>query len=239
MPEQPYRKGNERMKVRVLSILTAGAFVLGAAGLMAPAAGASRSPQVTHKGTAKAAPHAPGVVLYNQNDNNAGIGIVSQNFEATFDIYDSQGADDFTTTGNGWKIKNVTVTGVYFNGYGPAVSETVYVYKDSGGLPGALSKSKTKVGADSGGSFSIGLGKKGIKLPVAGHFWVSVQANLDFGVGGEWGWETRTVQHGAAAAWQNPGNGFSTGCTTWGVLTTCIPAGEGPDFMFALSGKQL
>ena len=224
------------MKVRILSIFTAGAMVLGAAALMAPAASAGRSPQATHHGLAKAAPHVPGVVLYSQNDNDAGVGVTSQNFEASLDAYDNSAADDFTSTGGGWKIKNVTVTGVYFNGYGPATSETVTVYKDAGGLPGAVKGSKTKVGNDSGGSFSIGLGKKGIRV-AAGHYWVGVVANMDFSAGGQWGWETRSVQSGSPAAWENPGGGFGVGCTTWAPLMTCL--GYGPDMMFSLGGRQL
>ncbi|HEV8692354.1 MAG TPA: hypothetical protein VGQ91_18760, partial [Ideonella sp.] len=37
----------------------------------------------------------PDATLYDQNNDDNGIGIVSQNFEATFDAYDAQGADDF------------------------------------------------------------------------------------------------------------------------------------------------
>ena len=69
-----------------------------------------------------------------------------------------------------------------------------------------------------------------------GTYWVSVQANMDFALGGEWGWETSTVTNGSPAAWQNPGDGFGTGCTSWGVEIVCVPVG-GPDKMFALKGK--
>ncbi len=205
---------------------------------MGGSAQAGRAPQASGKGHAVHVA-APGVVLYDQNSNDSGVGIVSQNFETSFDIYDAAGADDFKVpSGHKWKITSVTVTGVYFNGSGPARNETVTIYKDAGGLPGAQIKAKTKTGTDNFGSFVIKLGKKGIIAP-AGTNWVSVVANMDFSSGGEWGWETGLTQNGNPAAWQNPGDGFGSGCTTWGNMNSCIGAlGEGPDFMFALGGKQ-
>jgi hypothetical protein len=177
-------------------------------------------------------------VLYSQNDDDNGIGIVSQNFEAAFDAFDSQAADDFVVpdTGHPWQITGATVTGVYFNGSGPAGSETVTFYKDGNGVPGEVVNTQTVVGADSGGSFTIPLAK--FALP-QGHYWISLQANMDFNSGGEWAWETRNGQNGTAAAWQNPADGFGTGCTAWTTMVTCIPSGEGPDLMFALSGAVL
>ena len=38
------------------------------------------------------------------------------------------------------------------------------------------------------------------------------------------------------AMWRNPGDGFETGCTDWGVENICIADGEG-DHMFTLKGK--
>jgi hypothetical protein len=70
-----------------------------------------------------------------------------------------------------------------------------------------------------------------------GTYFVSVQANMAFSVGGEWGWNTNNTVRGSASQWQNPGGGFGTGCTTYNTTTTCIPAGEGGDFSFALLGK--
>ena len=52
-------------------------------------------------------------VLYSQNSNDSGVGIVSQNFtDPGFDIYDSNGADDFVVpAGHKWAIQAVVVTG--------------------------------------------------------------------------------------------------------------------------------
>lgn len=230
------------MRLRILSILALGALLAGTASA-AQASGAR--PSLGGRGTAVkiAAPNAPDLTtLYDQNDNDSGVGITSQNFETSLDAYDGQGADDFVVPAGikKWKVKKVNVTGVYYNGSGPAVSENIFFYKDAGGLPGTLKSTQTVVGTDNGlGSFSILL-----TTPVAlkpGHYWVSVQANMDFGVGGQWGWEGRTVQGGLdPAAWQNPGDGFGTGCTSWGVEVTCLgDFGQGPDFMFSLQGKVI
>jgi hypothetical protein len=50
-------------------------------------------------------------VVYSQNGTDSGIGIVSQNFESSFDIYDAAAADDFV-------VKKAKIVEVYngFNG---------------------------------------------------------------------------------------------------------------------------
>jgi hypothetical protein len=216
--------------------------LLGTVAAVAIASTASAGVTLVHHGKAPGFHHAPvnraSVVLYDQNDSDDGIGIVSQNFESSFDQYDAQAADDFSVpAGARWKIKEVDVTGVYFNGSGPAASENVTFYKDHHGRPGKDVGSYTVTGADSFGSFVIDLGKG---QPVRGGtdgrtYWVSVQANLDFFAGGEWGWENRTTTSGGAAQWQNPGDGFATGCSTWGDENVCIPDGQG-DHMFTIRG---
>jgi hypothetical protein len=230
------------MRIRFLTAAMAVAVAIALVAAFGTAAAARRSvrPKSAHRGDARVFV-TPSVLatLYDQNDNDSGIGVLSQNFETSLDAYDSQGADDFRVrTGVTWRVREVDVTGVYFNGSGLALSENVTFYKNAGGLPGAVEKSYTGVvGADNGtGSFVI-------TLPTAarltsGKYWVSVQANMDYTVGGEWGWETRTVQSRNPAAWQNPADGFATGCITWGVMTTCVPAGEGPDLMFGLRGTK-
>ncbi len=227
---------------RIFGAVTAGAVAVTIGALAAPSAGAANHTvrvSGTSHGGAAAVKGGSSTILFQNATDDTGVGIVSQNFETTFDQYDAQGADDFKVPkGHTWKIKEVDAPGVYFNGSGPATSETVYFYKNSSGLPGALVKSKTKTGGDTAGTFAIKLGRKGVKLS-SGKYWVSVQANMDFSTGGEWGWETPATQTGLAAAWQNPGGGFGVGCQTWGVMQTCLGAqGEGPDFEFTLKGVQ-
>ena len=180
-------------------------------------------------------------VLYDQNSDLQGYSDISQNFESSFDAYDSQGADDFVVPdGAKWVIKEVDVSGLYFNGPGLANSENVFFYKSTKkGLPKKLMAEFDNVsGSDDGiGDFVINLGKKGAGLK-SGHYFVSVQANMDFSAGGEWGWSTRNTQVNDPAAWQDPGDGFGTGCTTWADEQDCLGDVGGPDHMFTLRGKS-
>jgi len=177
-------------------------------------------------------------VLYDQTANDSGSGIVSQNFEATYDAYDAQAADDFVVpAGASWRIKEVDVGGAYFNGSGPAVSENVTFYKDKKGKPGAVVAEFMEVsGVDNGsGSLKIKLPKT-VRLD-AGKYWVSVQANMDFSSGGEWAWENQSTVEGKAAMWQNPGDGFGSGCVKYANEDSCVNAGLG-DHLFMLKGKS-
>ena len=186
--------------------------------------------------------HAPGKALYNQN-SNFGYGIVSQNFSATFSAtYDAAGADDFLVpAGAIWNVTGMDVTGVYFNGSGPATSEVITFYKDSKGKPGKmLGKPHTVTCTDSAGSFACSVKQKidnsaGTKKA---RYWVSIVANLNFSAGGEWGWVENTVTHNDPGKWQNPGGGFGTVCTTWTDTSTCIPTAGADDFAFELTGKK-
>src|SRR5262245_20071286 len=83
------------------------------------------------------APVAPNVVLYDQYDSPGTYGWTSQDFEAAYDAFDNQGADDFVVpAGETWNIDEVDVKGVYFNGAGPSATFNVFIYSDSSGLPG-------------------------------------------------------------------------------------------------------
>jgi hypothetical protein len=175
---------------------------------------------------------------YSQRDNDNGIGIVSQNFtDSGLTAFFAQGADDFALKKKA-KITEVDADGIYFNGPGPADSFDVHFYKDAGGLPGA------EIGSGCpGASYTdeTGTGTPDIachaKIKTKGKVWVSVYATMAFGSGGEWGWLTNNTVRNNPAAWQNPGGGFGTPCSTWGVLTSCISAGEGGDFSYAVLGK--
>lgn len=228
-----------KVRLRACSLLAAGA-------LLAVVAAASASahtphpPRAVHRAAIvlSAAPHAPH--LYNQNNNGGGVGIVSQNFEPAYDAYDSQGADDFKVPrGHTWTVTQISVTGSYFYGPGPADSETVTFFSDAAGAPGATVVSRTVVGSDPDGLGSFSIKLAGVTLP-AGKYWVSVQANMSLESGGEWAWGTRLTQRGVhASMWQNPLDGFATGCTAWGDQQTCLGLqGEGPDFMFGLHGTS-
>ncbi len=183
--------------------------------------------------------NGPEAVLYDQTDNPGANSITSQDFEASNDAFDNQAADDFVIpTGDvAWTIEQVEVAGAYFNGTGPAPAVNVYFYLDAAGLPGAEVYSAIGlVPTDPGGlgSFTIDLTVPAV-LP-AGTYWVSVQARMDFSVGGQWGWTERTVQSTSAGAWRNPGGGFGTTCTDWGPRVTQCGVGTNPDQIFRLNG---
>jgi Ca2+-binding RTX toxin-like protein len=227
---------------RIVAVATIAAFVFALAG---PAsAGSATKPQVSagtagrvHQGTTKA--RASAVPLYDQRDNDSANAVSSQNFEAAFDNFDDQAADDFSVpAGEAWTVDGVEAVGQYFGG--PAPSFNVFLYRDLGALPGALVASYPSVVAttDTAGTVSLP-----ISPPMSltrGTYWISVQANMNF-VGapptGQWFWELRSVQSGDGSAWQQPGDGGGTGCTTWDTLTNCNPSLP-PDLMFAIDGTS-
>ena len=130
-----------------------------------------------------------------------------------------------------------TSVGSYFNGAGPANSVNVFFYADAATFPGAAVAGGTymNVPITSGaatGSFVILLPTPLTLAP--GTYWVSVQANMDFPVGGQWAWNDRTVQSNSGAAFQNPGGGFAcSGGNSWVRKPTCV-TGAAPDNIFQL-----
>jgi hypothetical protein len=199
-----------------------------AAALIASTAMAASHPALlTHKQAHRFVSAAPAgsKTLYDQNKDPSGLAVLSEGFDGT------QAADDFAVPqGHTWLIKEVDVTGVYFNGSGPANSENVFFYKDKGGLPGALvAECDNQNGTGNGtGSFAIVLSKAcKAKLKGGKTYWVSVQANIDFLNAGEWGWALSLDTNGNPAVWHDPG---SDNCQTWCYLDS--------DLMFALKGKD-
>jgi hypothetical protein len=194
---------------------------------------AAAAPTALGHGKAIASPGAsPDATCYSQAGTDTGNAIVSQNFESSFDQYDAQAADDFKVKKG--KVCNATglnVTGQYFNGSGPARDVDVTFYKNSGGHPGAATKAYANLAYTNGASFNV---KFPSKAKLKGTNWVSAVANLDFGAGGEWGWEVQSEIKGNEANWQNPGGGFGL-CPSWDTITNCI--GVSGDFMFDLVGK--
>ena len=216
---------------------------------VSPVGAASRPAPSAAMGDLGVAPNvpwadAPLAILYNQYDNPGGVAIVSQNFEAAYDAYDDMGADDFNVPANtSWKISGVGVQGLYFNGPGPADSFNVAIYQDAGGVPNlsaAVSRSNMAYTLNGTDQFRIKV-SPAITVPASPnprHLWISVQANLDAGTDGQWGWTDRTVQSNDVAAWQNPGGGFGV-CANWDDLATCLGGqADGTDFVYLLVGTS-
>jgi hypothetical protein len=180
----------------------------------------------------------PGTGLWDQYNNPATeppINIGSQDFEPALDASDDQAADDFVFT---YPFNNcitaVRVMGEYSEGGGPASSFNVYLY-DNGpsNLPGTL------IGAffnlpytGTPPDFTITLLNPFCLGP--GTYWISVQARQDFNPNGQWFWHNRTVQSNASAAWQNPNDGYGTGCITWNRKNACMPEQVSPDQVFQI-----
>ena len=181
----------------------------------------------------------PGTVLYDQYDNFATeepVNIPSQDAETALDFFDSQAADDFIVpAGQTWQVTDVDVLGEY-DSTGPAASFHVFFYENGADdLPGILVASRLENPYTGSSDFVITLTEP-VTLP-QGHYWVSVQARQDITQAGFWLWHNRTIQSNAGAAWQNPGNGFGTGCVIWVRKIACALLGEtAPDQVFRLIG---
>ena len=178
-------------------------------------------------------------VLYEQMSGAGTNSLTSQNFETSFDTYDNQGADDFVVpAGQTWTVESIDVLGAYYNGIGPSTSYNVFFYNNAGGLPGTLAaEALNATYTDPGGLGSASITISPAIVLTEGSYWISVQANLDFGVGGQWGWTEHTAV-GTESTWQNPGGGFATPCTTWGYRVTNCGIGAAPyfDMCFRING---
>jgi len=183
----------------------------------------------------------PGNVLYDQYDNFATEktpNIPSQDAETALDFFDSQAADDFIVpAGQTWQITEVDVLGEY-DSAGPAASFHVFFYENGAGdLPGLLVASRLENPFTGSNDFVITLTEP-VTLP-EGHYWVSVQARQDITQAGFWLWHNRNLQANFGAAWQNPGNGFGTGCVVWIRRVTCAVLQQtAPDQVFRLIGAS-
>lgn len=175
---------------------------------------------------------------YNSVATEPPTGVGSQKFEPAMTAFDDQVADDFVLTPGFGAIyvAGVRVMGEYSNGGGPASSFNVYFYENAAGnVPGSLIVGFENLAyAGPPPDFVICLPYGFGMAP--GTYWVSVQARQDFNPNGQWFWHNRTVQSNAGAVWQNPGNGYGTGCTTWSRKNLCMPDQVWPDQVFEILG---
>ncbi len=178
-------------------------------------------------------------VLYDQTANQSTNGFGSQDFTDAGggnDAFDSLGADDFLVTdGQIWSISEVDVPGFLGAGApGPVDSVDVTFYEDAGGTPGAALCMYDDVvpAAQVAGALSITLPSPCNVPP--GMAWLSVQANLPSTPNGQWFWFLESVQTFSEFVWENPNDGFMTGCTSFMPGTTC--GASDPDLSFVLRG---
>ena len=158
---------------------------------------------------------SPTGTLYNQ-PGAAGNGSPSQVFEPANVLFNSQSADDFTVpAGTTWTVTSITANGI---GGGAPTSVNVFFYNNSAGnLPGTVVATFNNVLSftRAGGNYNVTLPSS--VLLGAGTYWVCLQVNMSFATGGQWFWGNfGTTNIGNQYAWQNPGGGFGTPCTSWG-----------------------
>ena len=166
-------------------------------------------------------------LLANYTNPTVVTGIASQEFGAGNPTFSNMSADDFVVpAGTGAIICQIAITADGGNFVGDPTSEIdMNIYADAGGLPGALIFSESfdpaVVDADNDGSFL--LDPTAVPTLTAGAtYWMSIVADMDFGTGGQWFWGSSADVNGNPAVFQNPGDGFATGCTTWANAETCL-----------------
>ncbi len=183
-------------------------------------------------------------VLWDQTAGISSADISSQNFTdggGAFDQFDTRAADDFLVPdGFVWIIDTVAVFGA-FDGISPDNIESlnVYFFTDGDGLPdkeipecvyGNILPEDITVP-----NFVIDLPEKCKHLP--GLYWVSVQTNISFTVSGQWFWHENTVLRLDPFVWENPGDGFTTGCVEFSPAQADCGADD-PDLAFQLAGQE-
>ena len=179
---------------------------------------------------------APAPVLHDQINSFEGTVVSFENGT----VFSSQAADDFVVpTGKTWTLSQVDVAGFPVTTTVQPTSFNVFLYSDTSTLPGSLVASYSNLSyvLDArNGEYTIAVPPT---LLGAGTSWVSVQANTTV-EGNRWTWIARLAPAlNNGAAWRNPGNGFSSGCTNWARKTTCLPeTTSGPDQTFRLHGVE-
>jgi hypothetical protein len=191
---------------------------------------------------AHTAPQLSYTVLYNSTGSNTSIGVISQNFEPAYAVYDAADAGFFATTpGSHWSIYALIVSGTYFNGTGPAtnVDLTFYKVSETTGLPTTPVKgcqyTNLSVAVDRTGTFSLAL-PNNCNLRVGQVYALSVVANMPTALG-EWGWSGSTYGNSSDAVWKNPAGGWHSKCKNWKNEMTCVGNnGQGNFKSFELLG---
>jgi hypothetical protein len=178
-------------------------------------------------------------VLYDQYDNQGSSSFPSQDFETSIDNFDAQGADDFVVpSGETWNINEVDVYGDYSAGSVGSDSFHVFIYQDAAGLPGTVVYTALNQSYSTSNNIDFVVTLSTPAILTEGTYWVSVQSRMDYNGNDQWFWKDRSVQNNNSAAWQNPGDGFGTGCTAWAVRTSCLGS-AGPDYVYRLVGDLI
>ena len=174
-------------------------------------------------------PAAPNVVLLDQYDNDLGNGIVSAN-RTDSPTFSAEAADDFVVPAcETWQINQLDVRARV--GFPNPASFNVYIYTESGALPGTAIYTATNLAAG-GTNPDYVIDLTAPANLATGTYWVSVQGNI---VGANWYWQGRSVLDNNSTAWRE-GGAYRTACANgWNRLTTCAGF-SWPGQMFRLNG---
>ncbi len=182
-------------------------------------------------------------VLWDQSARTGTAVVSSENrLDPGAGAFDTEGADDFiVATGKTWLLDGVDVVGDYYGQgqLGPADSVDVQIFAESNGFPSTVSCSYRGLHPARGladGDFEVNLPSP-CRL-TAGHFWVTVQAEIDFNAAKQWGWAERQAVRERPSAWRNPGGGYQTFCDDWGRRSADCHIGTNPDFAYRLRGRD-
>ena len=167
-----------------------------------------------------ALPAAPNVVLLDQYNNDLGNGIVSAN-RTDSPTFSAEAADDFVVpAGQTWQINQLDVRARV--GFPNPTSFNVYIYTESGTLPGTPVYTATNLAV--GGTNPDYIINLTTPANLAtGTYWLSVQGNI---VGTNWYWQGRSVLNNNSTAWRE-GGAYGTGCTT-GLASLRVQDSHGP-----------
>lgn len=166
-------------------------------------------------------------VLYDQVTTPAFGHATSQDFPQPMDAFDSAAADDFMVVDPaGWAIGRFD-----FNAPPPPGNATfrVEVYPDAGGMPGPAALCAY-------GGLPAGLhGTDVLRVPLPwpcalpqGTYWVSFVGEP--GTSLRWAAQFPVLQppffSGVSARWQNPADGYGSGCTSWTNVQNCTASSD-------------
>lgn len=164
------------------------------------------------------------VELFNPINSPTGTGLAAQNFDAVNSIYDCMAADDFVVpAGETWYIDSLYLGGQYSAGAATTSGAIIHIYTDNSGEIGALVFSDTfTTNIDFDGAGDLMARWNEPVMLTSGHYWLAVQARKDFSNGGgQWYWSWDSSPTGYQPKWQNPNDGFLSGCTSWIQVQNC------------------
>jgi hypothetical protein len=181
-------------------------------------------------------------VLYTQAPIGANA-IACQNFEAAFNGYDTQCADDFDIpAGDTWDINTVLIGGLFWNGGFQVQGADVYFVGDAAGqpdYPGNIICQYIDVPNENGQfvpMLDLNLqGHGGTCTLTTGHYWMVMYVNMAFGPNGQWGWFESTA-HFFESHWRNSGGSFGI-CPVWSPRVTVCAVGTNPDHAYTLDDE--